>query len=256
MSATNRGERGGGGLDFFATPSWCVRALFPVLDQFLWTDYQRAFFDPSCGDGAILATLAEHWPTVRREGIEIDEGRSDEALLAGAAHAAVLGDALARDWVIPSNPDAQRIVVGNPPYALAEQFVRKAIEQIDAGNVRQCFFLMRLGFLAGEDRCAWLRHRYPSAYVLPARPDYTGEGGDSADYAWLNWGPKPDAFPPRASATLAVLDLANSGREQWLADTAEQRREARARARARKEARDRKKLEEAIAKRDALARYP
>jgi len=254
VSATNRGERGGDGLDFFRTPSWCVRALFPVLEDFLWTDYRRAFFDPSCGDGAILGTLAEHWPSVRREGIEIDADRADAAILSVAAHSVVLGDALTRDWVIPSNPDAQRIVIGNPPYALAEQFVRKAIEQIDAGHVRQCFFLMRLGFLAGEDRCAWLRHRYPSAYVLPARPDYTGEGGDSADYAWLRWGPI-DVFPPRASATLAVLDLASSGREQWLADTAEQRREARARAKARKEARDRKKLDEAIAKREATGRF-
>ena len=53
MSATGRG-RERNARDFYRTPRWCVDALLkhePIAPP---------YFDPCCGDGAILEVLAEH----------------------------------------------------------------------------------------------------------------------------------------------------------------------------------------------------
>lgn len=46
---------------------------------------------------------------------------------------------------------------------------------------------LRLNFLGSKKRCKWLQADMPDVYVLPNRPDFTGDGGDATEYAWFVW---------------------------------------------------------------------
>jgi hypothetical protein len=99
------------------------------------------------------------------------------------------------------------LIIGNPPYTLAEPFIRRALRQLKpAGSL---IFLLRLAFLAGQDRGRGLWRDYPPAHigVCSRRPSFTGNGKtDATDYAifvwragwqgetrldWLDWGTTP-----------------------------------------------------------------
>jgi hypothetical protein len=72
----------------------------------------------------------------------------------------------------------------NPPFALAEEFLRRAEDLFpDAAIV----VLVRLGFLASESRLAlWRQLGTPDVFVLPNRPSFTDDGRtDASDYCWL-----------------------------------------------------------------------
>jgi hypothetical protein len=153
--------------DYYATPSWCTRAILRYLPKF------RRALDPCAGDGAILAEVrATYGARVEVEGIEIDKAR---AKAAGARCA----DALKVDW---PNVD---LVIMNPPFKLAMEFVEASLRQVVPGGT--VAVLLRLAWLASQKRAAFLRANTPSVYVLPRRPSFTGRGTDSTDYAWMVW---------------------------------------------------------------------
>lgn len=84
------------------------------------------------------------------------------------------------------------LVYGNPPYSLAEEFVRKSLEIIrDDGYV---YFLLRLAFLESKKRHFGLFSEFPPkrVYVLSRRPSFfsTKEGRKTTDalsYAMFLW---------------------------------------------------------------------
>lgn len=167
--------------DFYATPPWATIAILKYLPKF------RRAFDPCAGDGAILKTLRDVYPkSVEVWGMEIDK---DRAKAAGVPR----GDALSSEWI--PTPD---LVLTNPPYKLAMEFVQKAlVEVIPGGTVAM---LMRLNWLASQKRGAFLRANTPAVYVLPRRPSFTGKGTDACDYAWMVW---QDLTP----STVTILDV-------------------------------------------------
>ncbi len=167
--------------DFYATPPWATLAILKYLPKF------RRAFDPCAGDGAILNTLSDHYRrSIEVYGIELDKQRAQAANVFQA-------DALQEEWC--PTPD---LVITNPPYKLATEFVQKAlIEVVPGGTVAM---LMRLNWLASQKRAAFLRENTPSVYVLPKRPSFTGKGTDACDYAWMVWGSKP--LP-----TVTILDV-------------------------------------------------
>jgi hypothetical protein len=73
-------------------------------------------------------------------------------------------------------------VVTKPPYSLAEDLLRRALEISD-----HVVLLLRLNFLASDKRAALMRANTPDVYVLPNRPSFNGHGTDSIDYAWFHW---------------------------------------------------------------------
>lgn len=73
------------------------------------------------------------------------------------------------------------LVVGNPPYGKARQFVEDAMAVLRPGG--WLMFLLRLGFLAGQARAKELYRQYPLRHcaVLAQRPSFSGDGKTDAE---------------------------------------------------------------------------
>lgn len=79
-----------------------------------------------------------------------------------------------------------QIVVSNPPFSLAMRFLQHTTWQV---RPLITAFLLRLNFLGSEERAPWLEENPPQAIrIITHRPDFTGKGGDSIEYAWMLWG--------------------------------------------------------------------
>lgn len=86
------------------------------------------------------------------------------------------------------------LIVGNPPYSLAEEFIQKSLSLVqDDGYI---FFLLRLDFLASQKRLATLYNLYPktglrTVYVSSRRPSFYSTNGkhtvDTLEYAMYLW---------------------------------------------------------------------
>lgn len=184
MSATGRSDVRHAA-DFYATPAWCVRALLADvhIPDGLW-------LDPCAGEGAIIeASGHEYW-----HAIELREECRDK--LVSVCPRTAIEDFIAMPNPVPSD---YRAIVTNPPYSLAEAFVRKSIQIAPVVAM-----LLRLNWLGSQSRAAFLRANPPSVYVLPRRPSFTGGGTDATEYAWFVWRNKWDSSP-----TVRVLDPEN-----------------------------------------------
>lgn len=102
-------------------------------------------------------------------------------------------------------PSRYDLVVGNPPYKYAEEFVRAGLEALESDGTM--IYLLRLAFLEGQARARglWKTHRPDKVYVLGRRPSFTGNGrtdatayalyvwyahlgaGSTTELHWLNW---------------------------------------------------------------------
>jgi len=165
------------GLDQYDTPGWCTRLIAPIVV----TRGVRAVFDPCAGVGAILDTLcAGQMFQASTGGYEIDRDRA--AACAAKGHPTIHADALSLgSWGL----EPGTIIVTNPPFALAEEFVRRSLSEVDTVAM-----LLRLSFVAGQKRSALWREHPADVFVLSRRPSFTGKGTDSCDYAWFVWGPQ------------------------------------------------------------------
>lgn len=175
-------------LGWYIEPSWCTDLL---ADQ---VQLERVW-DPACGVGTIPLTLIKRG---------IDAVGSDIAVRPDH-QAAVRVNGRWNFWPDPidfltcADPEPKQWtdVVTNPPFSLAEQFIRRAIEL----RARKIAVLVRLDFLGAQKRHKFFTDLPPS-YVLilsrrPSMPpgelltrgEVTAKGGQT-DYCWLVW----DAF--------------------------------------------------------------
>ena len=83
------------------------------------------------------------------------------------------------------------IIFGNPPYSLAEEFIRHALELVNKDGY--VYFLLRLSFLEGINRGDDLFKKYPPkrVYVSSRRPSFFSTNGrhttDTLAYAMFLW---------------------------------------------------------------------
>jgi len=177
MSATNRGAARAP-LDFYSTPAWVTESLLAALPGKPGANFPLtpgSILDPCAGDGSILALLGD----VGR-GFELDPLRAfvckERGLAVEHRDALVPGDT----W---GNPE---LVIMNPPYSLAEEFVRRALQEVRPGGTVAA--LLRLGFAASKKRVQFHRD-FPSDFkILPQRPSFTADGKtDASEYAWFVW---------------------------------------------------------------------
>lgn len=217
MSATGRNLVGAErhGDDFYSTPSWTTRAILPFLIN---RGSRMTTLDPCCGDGAILKELLGVAGVV--SGIEINGARAQAA-------ADLVGNVVCRDALGPESWGSPNLIKTNPPYALAMQFVVRALAEVARGG--EVAMLLRLPWLASQERAAFHRAHPSDVYVLPKRPSFVehlrwssnqcplllvgngkskpprcqleaghadrGDGDcrtlgtDATDYGWFCWGP-------------------------------------------------------------------
>lgn len=78
------------------------------------------------------------------------------------------------------------VLITNPPYSLAQEFVEHAWEIASPGA--KLILLLRVNFFGGQKRSKWLKNFMPiECHVTPRRPKFTGKGTDSTEYARFVW---------------------------------------------------------------------
>lgn len=83
------------------------------------------------------------------------------------------------------------VVISNPPFNLAEEFIVKAIDELKLGGM--LIFLLRVNYLGSQKRyeSLWQQDKYKPKQIitLVQRPSFTGNGAtDSTEYALFVWG--------------------------------------------------------------------
>lgn len=82
-----------------------------------------------------------------------------------------------------SMPFPADVVITNPPFSLALEFLTKALAECHT-----VVFLLRLNFLGAQKRREFWQENPPShLFVQSQRPSFTGGGTDSTEYAWFVW---------------------------------------------------------------------
>lgn len=154
--------------DYYATEpaatEWLMR-----LERF-----NPVILEPACGEGHIAKVLESHGYTVIAQDL-IGRGYG------------VGGIDFLTQFEIEQDVD----VITNPPYAMARQFVEKALRIIPTGN-RVAMFL-KLTFLESEGRRGLFKYHPPEIiYVSVNRlrcglNGEFGKGSSAACYAWFIW---------------------------------------------------------------------
>lgn len=157
--------------DFYCTPPEAVRALLKA-EQFSGT-----IWEPACGDGAIVNVLRDTGHRVYATDL-VDRGCPDSESRV--------------DFLMEQAPSfAIGAIVTNPPYALAQRFVARALTLA----VPKVAMLLRLAFLESTGRSAILdggnlARVYPFRNRLARmhRHGWTGKRSSSSiAFAWFVW---------------------------------------------------------------------
>jgi hypothetical protein len=170
----------------YMTPWWVIRRLLEV-----WRPPLGIAVEPAVGEYAIVKSLSEFSPRISKW-ITCDIREVYPLAWAGSAPRVPIQHTKC-DYTKTSLPVSDvSLVITNPPFSLAESFIRKA--RFDCPKA-ELVFLLRLGFLASADRSdLWNEIGEPNLWVLPNRPSYTtSKPGtlktDKYDYGWFIWPP-------------------------------------------------------------------
>jgi hypothetical protein len=185
VSATGRNLTPRDPDDFYPTPAPLIAA---ALDRVTLTGTPGAsltILDPGAGRGEWGKAARLRWPDARLIGIDL----THDAPTSGAYDQWIRGDFLT--WAAGYDRDREGLIdlaIGNPPYKLAEQFIRLSARLVGPGGL--IGFLLRLGMLEGIKRGAGLWRELPPAResVCTARPSFTGNRKtDMAAYGFFEW---------------------------------------------------------------------
>ncbi len=153
--------------DFYRTPDWAIAAVLRRLTRLC---APSSVLEPCAGDGALLAPLRACWPSATIDAYDIEP-----------RHPAV-----ARPTWTDDTPQRYDLVITNPPFIAAEEILRYGISRLRAGG--RIALLLRLGFLASQERRPLYRRHYPEfVFVLSERPSFRSGTTDATDYAWFVW---------------------------------------------------------------------
>lgn len=175
MSATGRGAVRRDA-DFYATPLETVYSFLDVYDGIKSSD---SILEPSAGDGAIIKALRNRGYDNHIDAIELRE--EERYNLIGYADRVGIGDFLKMEGL-----SGYDVVIGNPPYSEALEFIKKSLEIIRPGG--RVIMLLRTNFLESKTRFQfWKDNPLSGIYCLSKRPSFTGKGTDATSYSWFVW---------------------------------------------------------------------
>ncbi len=182
MSAKGRGKKRRDH-DAYYTPDWCTDRL--IEDPDLPFDLSGVWLEPAAGAGDIIKAIKGRgvWDPFVIAG---DIRAKCKAPLKRCADEIYTGDFLSFDFadlLSKHNRDRFDVLITNPPYSLAEDFMTKGMQ-----IARYTCLFLRVNYLASKSRCSFLRAFPPDVFVLPNRPSFTGDGNtDMTEYAWFVW---------------------------------------------------------------------
>lgn len=227
MSARGRGASLGGTSEDYPTPPWTVwRLLEATVHRSI--SPRGPWLEPCAGQGGIIQAV-EQSPLIKQGAVVW--GAVDIQPQMAAPLAQLVGPQNFRtgDFLnmvpkdLPQRPWST--VITNPPYSLAQPFAEQCFRLIPDATVA---FLLRINFLASEDRHPWISERVPDVFVLPNRPQFRAQvtpvvdqegnpvlgrngkprvrktSSDSCEYGWLVWPPYSEC-PRRTVGSLHVL---------------------------------------------------
>lgn len=185
MSRKSTGGQGNVTPDFDAcfTPDAVVDVCCQLADVAGLEPGARVL-EPSAGDGQYVRGLARVRTDLDVHAVEIQQ-QHEPALTAA------LEPFDGRDVRIGRYDRLLRrlgvdLVIGNPPYTVAEAFVRRSLHHLADGGVLA--FLLRLGFYGTAGRRALYQQRNLAAVlVLEERVTFYADATDQAEYALFVW---------------------------------------------------------------------
>ncbi len=170
----------GDSLDYFPTPPWATRALCERLEKKSPLHLQSVW-EPACGEGHMARPLAEYFDRVHATDVH-DYGWTGQARIC---------DFLI-DWDHGRDEagDPYDWIITNPPFRLAEDFIRMALSYARIG----CAVLVRTAFLEGQGRYNDLFSTLPPWRIL----QFTERVGmfkgrldpmasTATSYCWMVW---------------------------------------------------------------------
>lgn len=186
--------------DYYRTPP---KLCFDAIDHFLYSqnffDHYRTYIapyhirilDPGCGDGVwsqaaanLMSYYGKDCPVIHAVDLEPKTDTCKE-------YSVFQEDFLSKKK--PTYLDGMYdVVLGNPPYSLAEEFIRKSMEQTRQNGF--VYFLLQLNFLGSRKRQIGLFKDFPikQVTVLTRRPSFFSVDGkynstDTMNYAMFCW---------------------------------------------------------------------
>lgn len=171
--------------DFYPTPVALADEICERLTEFL-PDVHAEVIEPSAGGGAFLGPLRRIWADFRVTAIDITAEPDD--LIQKGATVAFRSDWEA--WVSQAQFSGKVLVVGNPPFRLAERHIIAALNHLPVGS--HVCFLLKLGFLCGKKRAARLCGNRQLRYLVPivGRPSFVKGAKattDNQEYSLFVW---------------------------------------------------------------------
>lgn len=171
IGASNHAQHSREENDYYATDPVAIDKLFDNLTTGYFSEH---IWEPACGEGHLSKRMMERGKIVR----------STDLMHRGCG----LGGT---DFVEQYEPWGGDIIT-NPPYSLAEKFVRKSLELVSVGCKVAMF--LRIQFLEGIARKEFFS-QYPPRYVLvfskrvkcAINGDFENTGASAACYAWFVW---------------------------------------------------------------------
>jgi hypothetical protein len=164
--------------DAYMTPQWCVDQCVDLVLPWACPS-PVSILEPSAGKGVFVETLRKKFSTAFIQAIDINQKFvpwKDADVSTGG------------DYLNMHSHDEFDLIIGNPPYTYAMEFVQKSIE-----TAQHVVFLLRQGFLSSGKRSRFFIEHPPSwVFLLANRPSFTGDNQtDTADYCWVVWSKKP-----------------------------------------------------------------
>lgn len=168
LGASNHTDHNRGSFDYYATEPKATELLLKL------EHFNNNILEPCCGEGHISEVLKRGGYHVTSRDL-INRGYGEQA-----------------DFLDMANTEWNGDIITNPPYALAKEFVEKAIRIIPRGNKVAMF--LKLTFLEGKQRRELFRIFPPirvwvssSRLACAMNGDFEKYSGSATAYAWFIW---------------------------------------------------------------------
>jgi len=167
--------------DAYRTPAWVTEALLGAVDL------RGSVWEPAAGEGDMVEVLERGGRFVFATDIRASNFRTSVDFLAPNSH-----------WAISARPDS---IVTNPPYALADAFIRRALDLTETVRGMVAMLLPHEFDCAASRADLFARHpAFACKLILTRRIRWVGfddRASPRNNHAWLIWDwRKHDLAPP------------------------------------------------------------